>query len=35
VENGPDQDTEIAFVEAGDGVAEGDGCLVGKAGSES
>jgi hypothetical protein len=35
VENGADQDAEVAFVDAGDGVAEADGRLAGEAGSES
>jgi hypothetical protein len=30
VENGADQDAEVAFVDAGDGVAEADVRLVGK-----
>ena len=35
VENGADQDAEVAFVDAGNGVAEADGRLVGEASGES
>src|SRR6266700_2340787 len=35
VEDGPDQQADVALVDAGDGLAEADGCLVGEAGCQS